>query len=134
MYRSSVVQPGVTSFGCENSTAEESPTQSWKPIRPSVVSASKSGAVSPICRAIFFLLWKSSAHPPTSRRPLSSRSPYGVSKTSRCLCSRKTPYREGERSKAGERGCTLIELRREYSRRLVRRRTKPVPWHLVGEP
>src|ERR671930_22778 len=52
MYPSSVVQTGVKSFGCENSTAQESPIQSWKRIRPSVVSASKSGAVSPICNAI----------------------------------------------------------------------------------
>ena len=43
---------GVKSFGCENRTAQESPIQSWKWILPSVVSASKSGAVSPICRAI----------------------------------------------------------------------------------
>src|ERR687892_2058690 len=52
MWPSSVVQTGVKSFGCENSTAHESPIQSWKLIRPSVVSASKSGAVSPICSAI----------------------------------------------------------------------------------
>src|SRR6266498_4271968 len=56
MYPSSVVHTGVKSRGCENSTAQESPIQSWKRVRPSVVSASKSGAVSPICRAIFFLL------------------------------------------------------------------------------
>src|SRR6187399_2768180 len=48
MYPSSVVQTGVKSFGCENRTAHESPIQSWKRIRPSVVCASKSGAVSPI--------------------------------------------------------------------------------------
>src|SRR5215471_10736554 len=48
MYPSSVVQIGVKSFGCENKTAHESPIQSWKRIRPSVVCASKSGAVSPI--------------------------------------------------------------------------------------
>src|SRR6476661_5410270 len=52
MYPSSVVHTGVKSFGCENRTPHESPSQSWKLIRPSVVSASKSGAVSPICRAI----------------------------------------------------------------------------------
>ena len=46
MYPSSVVQTGVKSFGCENSTAHESPIQSWKLIGPSVVSAWKSGAVS----------------------------------------------------------------------------------------
>src|SRR6187200_1339725 len=48
MYPSSVVHTGVKSFGCENKTAHESPIQSWKRIRPSVVCASKSGAVSPI--------------------------------------------------------------------------------------
>ena len=50
MYPSSVVQTGVKSFGCENSTAHESPSQSWKRMRPSVVSASKSGAPVPSCR------------------------------------------------------------------------------------
>jgi len=56
MYPSSVVQTGVKSFGCEKSTAQESPIQSWKRIRPWVVSASKSGAVSlsasPICASV----------------------------------------------------------------------------------
>jgi hypothetical protein len=33
-YPSSVVHTGVKSFGCENSTAHESPIQSWKPMRP----------------------------------------------------------------------------------------------------
>ena len=46
------MQTGVKSFGCEKSTAHESPIQSWKLIGPSVVCASKSGAVSPICSAI----------------------------------------------------------------------------------
>ena len=45
MYPSSVVHTGVKSLGWENSTAHESPIQSWKLIRPWVVSASKSGAV-----------------------------------------------------------------------------------------
>jgi hypothetical protein len=53
---SSVVHTGVKSFGCENSTAHESPIQSWNEIFPSVVSASKSGAVSPIVRVIPVLL------------------------------------------------------------------------------
>src|SRR5205814_8854611 len=48
MYPSSVVHTGVKSFGCENKTAQELPTQSWKLIFPSAVSAWKSGAVSPI--------------------------------------------------------------------------------------
>src|SRR5450759_5508127 len=48
----SVVQIGVKSFGCENSMPQEFPSQSWKRIFPSVVSASKSGAVSPIANAI----------------------------------------------------------------------------------
>src|SRR4051795_1745890 len=52
-YPSSVVQIAVKLRGCENRTVHESPIQSWKEIGPSVVSASKSGAVSPICRAIF---------------------------------------------------------------------------------
>src|SRR5579862_7659768 len=52
MYPSSVVQTGVKSFGCENSTAHESPIQSWKWIGPSELSASKSGAISPSCSAI----------------------------------------------------------------------------------
>src|SRR5215475_15313565 len=56
MYPSSVVQTGVKSFGCENRTAHESPIQSWKLIRPSVLSASKSGAVSPSLNAIGSLL------------------------------------------------------------------------------
>src|SRR3954465_11238625 len=55
MYPSSVVQTGVKSLGCENSTAHESPIQSWKLIFPSVVSASKSGAVSPIVSAMWWL-------------------------------------------------------------------------------
>ena len=46
---------GVKSLGWENSTAQESPIQSWKRILPSVVWASKSGAVSPICSAMTFL-------------------------------------------------------------------------------
>src|SRR2546423_5101374 len=56
MYPSSVVQTGVKSFGCENSTAQESPIQSWKLIGPSVVCAWKSGAVSPILTAMLSLL------------------------------------------------------------------------------
>src|SRR5207244_12113841 len=45
---SSVVQTGVKSFGCENRSAQLLPIQSWNLIFPSVVSASKSGAVVPI--------------------------------------------------------------------------------------
>ena len=41
---SSVVQTGVKSFGCENSTPQELPSHSWKRTGPSVVCASKSGA------------------------------------------------------------------------------------------
>src|SRR5246127_2664653 len=52
---SSVVQTGVKSFGCENSTAQELPIQSWNLILPSVVWASKSGAVSLIASAITHL-------------------------------------------------------------------------------
>src|SRR6266581_603794 len=49
---SSVVQTGVKSFGCENSSAQELPIQSWNLILPSVVSASKSGATAPIWSAM----------------------------------------------------------------------------------
>src|SRR5438105_15626779 len=53
---SSVLQTGVTSFGCENNSAQLLPIQSWNLIFPSVVSASKSGAVAPIWRAILDLM------------------------------------------------------------------------------
>src|SRR3954471_14908719 len=53
---SSVVQTGVKSFGCENNSAQLLPIQSWNPIFPSVVSASKSGATAPIWRAMFDLM------------------------------------------------------------------------------
>src|ERR1035437_8162974 len=49
---SSVVQTGVKSFGCENSSAQLLPIQSWNLILPSVVSASKSGARVPSWRAM----------------------------------------------------------------------------------
>src|ERR1700722_6530480 len=55
IYPSSVVQTGVKSFGCENRTAHESPIHSWKLIGPSVVSAVKSGAMSPSARLMFLL-------------------------------------------------------------------------------
>src|SRR3954462_4686551 len=71
MYPSSVVHTGVKSFGCENSTAQESPIHSWKRIGPWVVAASKSGAVSPICSAISLYLLGSFL--PVSRPPLSPR-------------------------------------------------------------
>src|SRR5205823_14853898 len=56
MYPSSVVQTGVKSFGCENRTAHELPIQSWNLIRPSLVSASKSGAIWPICISDSFVV------------------------------------------------------------------------------
>ena len=49
MYPSSVVQTGVKSFGCEKKTAHDPSFHSWNRIGPCVVSASKSGAVSPSC-------------------------------------------------------------------------------------
>src|SRR3984893_11889835 len=55
LYTGSVVLTGVKSFGCEKSTAQELPIQSWKRILPSVVCASKSGAVSLIARVITHL-------------------------------------------------------------------------------
>jgi len=45
---SSVVQTGVKSFGWENMMHQAWPSHAWKWMWPSVVSASKSGAVSPI--------------------------------------------------------------------------------------
>src|SRR6516225_11713800 len=56
MYPSSVVHTGVKSLGCEKRIAHESPIHEWKRIRPSVVSAMKSGAVSPIFKLIVRLL------------------------------------------------------------------------------
>src|SRR5262245_29984834 len=56
MVPSSVVHTGVKSLGWENSTHQESPIQAWKWIGPSVVSALKSGAVSPMRSVIVLLL------------------------------------------------------------------------------
>jgi hypothetical protein len=42
------VRTGVKFFGCENRTVHDSPIHSWNRIGPSVVFASKSGAVEPI--------------------------------------------------------------------------------------
>src|SRR5215510_6362323 len=79
MYPSSVVHTGVKSFGCENSTAHESPIQSWKRIRPSVESASKSGAVSPIFNAIGALLRPQKACIPSQRDTPQRYSPVAFS-------------------------------------------------------
>src|SRR5882757_5133247 len=49
---SSVVHTGVKSLGWENSSAQLLPIQSWNLILPSVVWASKSGAVVPIASAM----------------------------------------------------------------------------------
>ena len=49
---SSVVHTGVKSLGCEKSTAQLSPFHSWKLTVPWVVSAVKSGAVSPMRTAM----------------------------------------------------------------------------------
>src|ERR1700722_9174371 len=53
---SSVVQTGVKSLGWEKRTPQLSPNHSWKLMVPSVVSAVKSGAVSPSRIAMVFLL------------------------------------------------------------------------------
>src|SRR5438309_11883049 len=53
MVPSSVVHTGVKSLGCENRIAHLSPIHSWKRIFPSVVSAVKSGASSPMRTAMF---------------------------------------------------------------------------------
>src|SRR3954447_20547383 len=50
LYPSSVVHTGVKARGWEDRTAQPSPLHSWNEIGPSVVSAWKSGAVSPMVR------------------------------------------------------------------------------------
>ena len=55
---SSVVQTGVKSAGCENSTPHLSPSHSWNLIFPSVESCSKSGAMLPMWRAMGFSLFQ----------------------------------------------------------------------------
>ena len=45
---SSVVQTGVKSAGCEKSTHQWSPMNSWKRIGPMLVAAVKSGTLSPM--------------------------------------------------------------------------------------
>src|SRR3954462_8742796 len=54
---------GVKSFGCEKSTHQAPPIQSWKRIEPCVVCASKSGAASPIFSILQtpVFVWASSA-------------------------------------------------------------------------
>src|SRR3569623_10233 len=49
---SSVVQTGVKSFGWEKNRPQLSPSHLWKLIWPSVLSASKSGALAPIDKVI----------------------------------------------------------------------------------
>src|SRR5579864_5434742 len=53
---SSVVQTGVKSAGCENSTPQLSPSHSWNLMRPTLDSCSKSGAMSPRRRLMLQLL------------------------------------------------------------------------------
>src|ERR1700685_957808 len=53
---SSVVQTGVKSAGCENSTPQLSPSHSWNLTGPTLDSCSKSGAISPRRRLIVHLL------------------------------------------------------------------------------
>src|SRR3546814_11923334 len=71
---SSVVQTGVKSLGCENSTAHLSPIQSWNLIGPSVDSCVKSGAVSPSLTAMAPFLscfpWYADAE--ASQRPITT--------------------------------------------------------------
>ena len=74
------MQTGVKSFGCENSTAHESPIQSWNLIGPSVVSASKSGAVSPIVSVMCILLVSIGAARGDRSRPCPPR-PAGVQRS-----------------------------------------------------
>ena len=56
MYPNSVVQTGVKSLGWEKRMAQPSPIHSWKLTGPWLVSAEKSGAVSPTVRDMGFLL------------------------------------------------------------------------------
>src|ERR1700728_1235796 len=89
---SSVVQTGVKSFGWENSTPHELPSHSWKLIVPSVVSAVKSGAMSPRRTAMsppavvlwsgadrlpLRRLWPDCSGPTTNCRPPESALPLG---------------------------------------------------------
>ena len=48
MIPNSVVHTGVKSAGCEKNTHHESPMNSWKLIGPMLVSAVKSGTLSPM--------------------------------------------------------------------------------------
>jgi hypothetical protein len=63
-----VVQTGVKSLGWLNSTPHELPSQSWKRMRPVVVSASKSGATWPswmVTKMAFLQLgwfWRAANH------------------------------------------------------------------------
>src|SRR4029077_16599364 len=57
MYPSSVVHTGVKSLGWEKRIAHLSPIHSWNRIFPSVVSAVKSGASSPMRTAILPPYW-----------------------------------------------------------------------------
>src|SRR5690349_15013403 len=68
---SSVVHTGVKSAGCENSTPQLWPSHSWKRMRPSEESCSKSGATSPkrrlaiddlTCLSFPSLLYETSRH------------------------------------------------------------------------
>src|SRR5215467_9379356 len=90
-YPSSVVQTGVKSLGCENSTAHESPIHSWKLIGPSVVSAWKSGALSPMASVIVVLLL--------------SRMVLCVSRWNHPGAQNPHTHRAGPRERPGEREC-----------------------------
>ena len=69
------MQTGVKSFGWENNTAQELPIQSWNWILPSVVSASKSGAVSPILSVMCASLQRGThSNVPASTRHLNGSS------------------------------------------------------------
>ena len=72
----------------------ESPIQSWKLIRPSVVSASKSGAVSPIVSAMCFLLVRYDYSEGTSlQERLHRRSPQTVATIARAPPRSRCPHR-----------------------------------------
>ena len=131
------MQTGVKSFGCEKSTAHESPIQSWKLMRPSVVSASKSGAVSPICNAILVLslrLKRARAERRAVRLP--RRSAYDSEPARTSITSRsKAELPSGLTAAAPARrtrSATASPLRRTPTRRASRSSPGPPPVARLG--
>src|SRR5678816_1042180 len=75
----SVVQTGVKSFGCENSTTHLPSAHSWKCRGPSVESWVKSGAMSLSFKVMERLLfWEASKNIVLARRPRNRKSGAGL--------------------------------------------------------